>query len=287
MSGSAPGCWFDRAEEAARAIGTGPGGDPPVVGVVLGSGLGPFADRFDGARSVPYAEIPHFLPPTVPGHAGRLVLGRVAGVPVAILAGRIHPYEGHEPAQTVFPVRVLARLGVRTVILTNAAGGIEPNLMPGDLMLIEDHINFLGRNPLAGPNEDRLGPRFPDMTEAYDRGLRRLADETAVGVGLRVRHGIYAAMAGPSYETPAEIRMLDRIGAHAVGMSTVWEAIAASQAGLKVVGISCITNRAAGTGNGKLSHDEVLAVGDRVREDFFRLLLALIPRIARVTSPGS
>lgn len=252
----------------------------PRVGVVLGSGLGGFASRLTDRLEIPYETIPHWPVSTAEGHAGRLILGRLGELPVAVMAGRAHLYEGYRPDQVVFGVRVLGRLGARALVLTNAAGGINPAFQRGLLVLISDHINLQGANPLVGPNEESLGPRFPDMTEAYSIRLRQIARETAAELGIPVAEGVYAAMLGPSYETPAEIRFLRIIGADLVGMSTVPEVIAARHMGLSVLAISCVTNMAAGLAPGPLSHREVLETGEMVRDRLSRLLEALLPRIA-------
>ena len=252
----------------------------PRVGVVLGSGLGGFASRLADRLEIPYSAIPHWPVSTAEGHAGRLVLGRLGELPVAVMAGRAHLYEGYRPDQVVFGVRVLGRLGVRALVLTNAAGGINPAFQRGLLVLISDHINLQGANPLVGPNEESLGPRFPDMTEAYSARLRQIARETAAELGIPVAEGVYAAMLGPSYETPAEIRFLRTIGADLVGMSTVPEVIAARHMGIPVLAISCVTNMAAGLAPGPLSHREVLETGEMVRDRLSRLLEVLLPRIA-------
>jgi purine-nucleoside phosphorylase len=253
----------------------------PRVGLVLGSGLGSFAKKLKNRVAIPYEEIPHFpVPSGVVGHAGELVLGDVGRTSVAVLSGRVHFYEGRPMSEVVFPARVLARLGVSAVVLTNAAGGIRRTFKPGDLMLIADHINAFGTNPLIGPNEDSLGPRFPDMSAVYDPALRKLARETARKIGVPLREGVYLGNTGPSYETPAEIRASRVIGADAVGMSTVPEAIALRHAGVRVLGISTITNMAAGILPQPLDHAEVLATTKRVGERFVRLLTALVPEIA-------
>jgi purine-nucleoside phosphorylase len=249
------------------------------IGVVLGSGLGAFADTLDDPRETPYSQIPGWPASTAVGHAGKLVEGRIGSTEVIVLAGRAHLYEGYTPAQVVFGVRELARRGVRAVILTNAAGGINLNYHPGDLVLISDHINLLGSNPLTGPNDDALGPRFPDISEAYSRGYREIARAAGTEIGVTLAEGVYAAVPGPSYETPAEIRYLRTIGADLVGMSTVPEAIAANHAGMKVLGISCVTNMAAGILPQKLDHKEVLDTGARVRDTLVKLLLTVIPRL--------
>ncbi len=254
-------------------------GATPDVAVVLGSGLGAFTSRLDDAATVKYADIPHWPASHVVGHAGTLVVGTLRGRRVAALSGRAHLYEGHSPQTAAFATRVVGSLGVKTLILTNAAGGINLAFEPGTLMIIDDHINLMGSSPLAGPNDERFGPRFPDMTEAYSRRLRTAADEAARSRGLTVAHGVYAAMYGPSYETPAEIRFLRIIGADAVGMSTVPETIAARHMGLEVLGISCITNPAAGVLPQPLVHDEVMEVARRVQGEFSALLEAIIERL--------
>ncbi len=256
----------------------------PSVGVVLGSGLGAFADALEGPTAIPFSEIPHFPASTVAGHGGALVLGRCGAVPVAAMKGRVHFYEGYTLAEVVFPVRVLARLGVRTLLLTNAAGGVNTLFAPGDLMVIEDHINFLG-NPLLGPNEDALGPRFPDLSFAYDRRLAGRALEACAAAGVRGHRGVYLAMQGPSYETPAEIRMARVLGADAVGMSTVPEVIAARHAGMRVAALSCITNLAAGVSPRTLDHAEVLATGARVASALVQVLARLVAAAAEEKAP--
>ena len=254
----------------------------PAVGLVLGSGLGAFAERLKNRLAIPYEEIPHFpVPSGVVGHAGELVLGDVDSTPVAVLSGRVHFYEGRPMTDVVFPARALARLGVGAVVLTNAAGGVRRTFKPGDLMLLTDHINAFGTNPLIGPNEDSLGARFPDMSRVYDPGLRKLAKDTARSLRIPLREGVYLGNSGPSYETPAEIRAYRTLGADAVGMSTVPEAIALSHTGVRVLGISTITNMAAGILPKPLDHSEVLATTKKVGDRFVRLLTALVPKIGR------
>jgi len=269
----------ERLDEAAAVVR---GRTPlrPSIGVVLGSGLGAFADSLEEPVAVPFAEIPHFPASTVVGHSGSLVLGRSRGVPVAVLKGRVHFYEGYRLDEVVFPVRVLGRLGVRAVVLTNAAGAINSAYAPGDLMIIQDHVNLLG-NPLLGPNEEALGPRFPDMTEAYDPALRDAAEAACPAAGVRCHRGVYVSIPGPSYETPAEIRMFRTMGADAVGMSTVPEVIAARHMGMRVVGLSCLTNMAAGVTDGKLDHRDVLATGARMRAALLEVLARLVTEAAR------
>ncbi|NWL87368.1 MULTISPECIES: purine-nucleoside phosphorylase [unclassified Paenibacillus] len=251
----------------------------PEVGLILGSGLGILADHMEQAVSISYADIPHFPQSTVEGHAGELLIGQVQGKPIAMMKGRFHMYEGYGPELTAFPVRVMKELGVKTLLVTNAAGGVNTSFTPGDLMLISDHLNMTGKNPLIGANDDELGPRFPDMSQAYSRRLRELARSAADKLGFSLQEGVYAGLLGPSYETPAEIRMLRTLGADAVGMSTVSEVIVASHAGLEVLGISCISNMAAGILDQPLSHAEVMETTDRVREQFLRLVQTIIPQL--------
>ena len=246
----------------------------PVVGVVLGSGLGALAERIEERVSIPYEEIPEFPAPTVPGHAGRLVVGKLSGVTVAVLQGRSHLYEGASAGTVAFGVRLLAWFGVRSLLLTNAAGAVNPALAPGELVRITDHLNLTGANPLTGPSDERLGPRFPDMSEPYDARLGARLDACAARLGVGLRQGIYAGLAGPSYETPAEIRMLRTLGADLVGMSTVLEVIAARHAGVRVAALSVVTNLAAGLSAQALSHEEVLRAGAGAVERLERLLPA-------------
>jgi purine-nucleoside phosphorylase len=250
-----------------------------AAAVVLGSGLGSFADRVEEAVCIPYAEIPGFTPSGVAGHDGALVAGKLGGKALVVLRGRVHLYEGLPVSRVVFPVRVLARLGVPVLVLTNAAGGIYRNLGPGDVMLITDHINLTGQNPLTGPNPDALGPRFPDLGAVYDRALGEIASTAALRAGVELSSGVYAAMTGPSYETPAEVRMLAGFGAAAVGMSTVPEAIAACHAGMRVLAFSLIANMAAGITEGPLTHEEVLASCDRAGSKLERILLGVIEKL--------
>ena len=274
----AAGSTFDQVEAAAAAIRERCRAVPDTA-IVLGSGLGDFADSLIDAVTIPYEDLPHWPASKVVGHAGRLVIGKAAGKQVAALAGRAHFYEGHGLETVVFATRVMGRLGVKQIVLTNAAGGINTGFAQGALMIIDDHINLMGANPLVGPNDDRLGPRFPDMTEVYSTRLRGMADAAAKARGVAVTHGVYAALHGPSYETPAEIRYLRGIGADAVGMSTVPEAIAARHMGVEVLGISCITNMAAGILPQPLQHDEVLETARRVRGAFVSLLEGIIERL--------
>ena len=269
--------YFEQVEQAARLL-RGRLGTPPGIAIVLGSGLGAFADRLSEAVSVPYADIPHWPPARVVGHAGVLVAGTCGGRRVLTLSGRAHFYEGHGLPAVTFPTRVLGRLGVKTLLLTNAAGSINTSFRPGTLMVIDDHLNLMGSNPLIGPNDDRFGVRFPDMTLVYAPRLRAIADQAAAAAGLALRHGVYAGLHGPSYETPAEIRFLRAIGADAVGMSTVPEAIVARHMGVEVLGLSCITNPAAGVLPEPLDHGEVLQVAERVSGEFMALLEAIVAR---------
>lgn len=275
---------FDRAEAAAAAIRAALAAKPqlgiPEIAIVLGSGLGDFADALVDPVIVPYGDIPNFPQSTAIGHAGRLVIGKLGALTVAAMQGRVHQYEGYTSREAGFPVRVLGRLGVRKLVLTNAAGGINPAYSQGALVLLSDHINLQGANPLTGPNDDRFGPRFPGMSEAYDLRLRRLARDAAHELGYDLKEGVYAALSGPSYETPAEIRYLRAIGADLVGMSTVPEVIVARHMGLGVLAISCVTNMAAGLGDGEINHEEVLETGERVRSTFLALLTAILPQIA-------
>lgn len=270
--------WRLRLDEATALIRESRPGKPRV-GIILGSGLGAFAERVENPVSIPYAEIPGFARSSVVGHAGRLVLGEVAGVSVVVMQGRVHGYEGHSAADVVFPVRTLCRLGIEALVVTNAAGCIEPSWAAGDLMLISDHVNLSGMNPLVGANDDQLGPRFPDMSNAYWPAFRKAAHLAAETTGTPLREGVYACMSGPSYETPAEVRMLRHLGAHAVGMSTVHEVVAATHMGVRCCGISCMTNMAAGILDQPLSHDEVTETAAMVRERFIELLTDLVPRL--------
>lgn len=256
----------------------------PKIGLVLGSGLGAFADTLTDATRVAYAEIPSFPQSTAIGHAGRMVIGKAGDVPVAAMQGRVHQYEGYSAQEVTFPIRVFGRMGIQAVILTNAAGGINLSCSQGALVLINDHINLQGTNPLVGPNDDRFGVRFPDMTRAYSRAYRQIAREEAAKLNILLHEGVYAGLLGPSYETPAEISYLRRMGADLVGMSTVAEVIAARHMGLNVLAISCVTNMAAGILDQPLSHAEVMETGERVKATFEALLRAVLPRIARETS---
>jgi len=268
---------YERAQAAARLIRTRTDAVVPVA-IVLGSGLGAFAGDLTEATEIRYDEIPGFARSTVEGHAGRLVIGQVGGVTVAAMQGRFHFYEGYSLEEVTFPIRVLKLLGVRTLVLTNAAGTLKIEFTPGSLMVISDHLNLLGDNPLRGENDERFGPRFPDLTSVYARRLQDIVIAEADGMGLEVRRGIYAALAGPSYETPAEIHMLRGLGADVVGMSTVPEAIVARHMDMQVVGISCITNLAAGVSDKPIDHSQVMAIGERVRGDFTTLLSRIVGR---------
>jgi purine-nucleoside phosphorylase len=252
----------------------------PRVGVILGSGLGNVVDAIDVDTAIPYGEIPGAKASTVLGHQGRLILGRASGLPVAVMQGRVHFYEGYEMSEVMFLARVLGRLGIEKLIVTNAAGGINTDFVTGDLMLISDHINFMGVNPLRGPNIDDLGVRFPDMSDAYSEELRGIAREVADAQGLKLQEGVYLALSGPTYETPAEIRAFRVLGADAVGMSTAPEVIAASHMGIPVLGISCITNMAAGILKQKLTHQEVMDTTARVQKEFTGLVLGVLARFA-------
>jgi purine-nucleoside phosphorylase len=252
----------------------------PKIALVLGSGLGAFADEFESAAKIPYAKIPHFPRSTAIGHAGQLVLGKIDGVPVAGMQGRVHLYEGYSAKQVAFPIRVFQRMGVKALIVTNAAGGINLNYSEGALVALHDQINLQGANPLIGPNDDRFGPRFPDMTRAYDPEFRRFVAEAGKKLALNLHEGVYLALAGPNYETPAEIHAFRTLGADLVGMSTVPEVLAARHSGIRVLGISCVTNMAAGITGKQLTAEEVFETGAKVKHQFIALLRAIIPRIA-------
>lgn len=267
---------FARAERAAKFI-LSKTKLRPRIGLVLGSGLGGLADEFTGAARIAYQKIPHFPRSTAIGHAGNLIIGKVGTVAVAGMQGRVHLYEGYTARDVAFPMRVMARMGIRVVILTNAAGGINPVFSQGCLVVLSDHINLQAANPLIGPNDERFGPRFPDMTNAYAKAYREAALTEGKRLGISMHEGVYAALAGPSYETPAEIRYLRTIGADLVGMSTAPEVIAARHMGMKALGISCVTNMAAGMLDKPLDHKEVLETGERVKGQFVTLLRALIP----------
>ncbi len=269
---------FSRAEEAAQFV-LARTHERPRIAVVLGSGLGSFADELRDANTIPYANIPHFPTSTAIGHTGHLVIGSVEGVPLAVMRGRVHLYEGYSAQEVAFPIRALARMGIAAVVLTNAAGGINADYGKGALVVLRDHINLQGQNPLTGANDDRRGLRHPDMTDAYNAQFRCLAIEEARRIGSDVYEGVYAAVAGPSFETPAEIRFLRAIGADLVGMSTVPEVIAARHMGAEVLAISCVTNMAAGMTGEKITAEEVLETGENVRGKFLALLRAVLPKI--------
>lgn len=276
---------FTRAETAAAFIHSQTA-LRPRIGLVLGSGLGAFADELVNATRIPYAKIPTFPHSTAVGHAGQLVIGKTGDLPVAVMQGRVHLYEGLPAGEVAFPVRVLGRMGVRALILTNAAGGINTEYGQGALVMIRDHINLQGQNPLVGANDERLGPRFPDMSYTYTKRYREIALEEAKNLSIPPREGIYVALLGPSYETPAEIRYLRAIGADLVGMSTAPEAIAARHMGMNVLAISCVTNMAAGVLDQALNHEEVLETGRRVMGQFIGLIRAVLPRISAELAKG-
>jgi purine-nucleoside phosphorylase len=251
----------------------------PRIGLVLGSGLGAFADEIAGATRIEYRNIPNFPRSTAIGHAGRMVIGKVADVPVAVMQGRVHLYEGYSPREVIFPMRVMARMGIRAVLVTNAAGGINTNFKQGCLVVLREHINLQGTNPLIGPNDEGFGVRFPDLTQVYWKPYQAAALQEGKRLGIEITEGVYAAFTGPSYETPAEIRFLRTIGADLVGMSTVPEVIAAAHMGIRVLGISCVTNMAAGILDQPITTEEVMETGERVKADFVALLRAVIPRM--------
>ena len=271
----------DEVKEAASFL-AGRSRLRPALGLVLGSGLGSFARELQEAETIPYTDIPHFPFSTVEGHAGHLMIGSCLGVPLAIMVGRVHAYEGYTAQQVVFPARVLSAFGIKTLVVTNAAGAVNTAFRPGELMVISDQLNLTALNPLQGSEDKELGPRFIDMTEGYHPKLQTTCDAAGRAIGLQLRKGVYAGLLGPSYETPAEIRMLRTIGADAVGMSTVLEVIAANQMGTKVLGISCLTNMAAGVLPGKLDHAEVMQTGEKVLGVFTELLQQLIPKLAKL-----
>jgi purine-nucleoside phosphorylase len=270
---------YERAQEAARVIRSRTDVETPVA-IVLGSGLGAFAEDLTEATQILYDEIPGFARSTVEGHAGRLVIGKAGGATVAAMQGRFHFYEGYSLQDVTFPMRVLKLLGVSTVVLTNAAGTLNIEFSPGSLMVISDHLNLLGDNPLRGENDERFGPRFPDLTSVYARSLQDLVIDEAKAMRVEVRRGVYAALSGPSYETPAEIVMLRALGADVVGMSTVPEAIVARHMNMRVIGISCITNLAAGVSNEPIDHSQVMAIGQQVRGSFTTLLNRIVKRLS-------
>jgi len=275
-----------RAEQVARVITARVPGLNPRIGLVLGSGLGGLGDRFEPAAELPYSELPGFPEPAVQGHAGVLVLGSLAGVPTVAMRGRAHLYEGHPVQEATFPIRVLAALGVRALFLSNAAGAINPEFKPGELMVIRDHINLMGQNPLVGRPVSG-DPRFPDLSAAWDPGLREVLHAAALATGVKLREGVYAAVLGPSFETPAEIRMLERMGADAVGMSTVPELITARARGVRCFGVSCLTNYAAGIGSQPLDHQEVIETTERVANEFQDLVMAAVAAADRQITAAS
>jgi purine-nucleoside phosphorylase len=272
--------WARRALEAANAIRRRADRTPDAA-IILGSGLGAVADHVRADAVIPFAEVPHFPRTSVEGHHGRLIIGTLDDRAVAVMQGRAHLYEGYTIAEVAFPVRVLSALGAPILIVTNASGGLNRHFAAGDLMVIADHINFMGTNPLVGPNEDGLGPRFPDMSEAYDRLLIALAEAAAAETGVALRKGVYIGVLGPSYETPAELRMMARWGADAVGMSTVHEVITARHIGMRVLGLSAITDMATGEGQVKVTHEDVLATGRRIEPEFVKLLRRIVSRLPR------
>lgn len=274
----------DRASEAARYIRANAPGRTPRIAVVLGSGLGRVAEAVEDGIEIPYSEIPHFVRSTVQGHAGKLIIGSCGGVDVVLMKGRVHFYEGYSMEEVTVPVRVFSLMGIRSLILTNAAGGTAPHLSPGSLMAITDHINLMGENPLRGPNDERFGPRFPDMTGVYTPSYVEAAHEIAREIDAVLFEGVYMALRGPTYETPAEIRMMRKLGADAVGMSTVPEATVARHCGMKVLAISCITNVAAGLTSAEINHSDVMTVGERAGKQLGELIVRVIPRIVSTDS---
>ncbi len=275
---------YDKASEAARYVLAQAQGRVPRAAVVLGSGLGSVADAINDAVEIPYNEIPHFVTSTVQGHDGKLIIGSCDGVDVVLMKGRVHFYEGYSMEEVTLPVRVFSLMGIQTLVLTNAAGGTALHLKPGSLMAITDHINMMGENPLQGPNDERFGPRFPDLTAVYTRAYVEAAHEVAREIGVVLSEGVYMALRGPSYETPAEIRMMRKLGADAVGMSTVPEAIVARHCGMSVFAISCITNVAAGLTASEISHNEVMEVGERAGKQLAELIVRLISRLVSANS---
>ncbi|MFC0014738.1 purine-nucleoside phosphorylase [Allobacillus sp. GCM10007490] len=270
---------MNQIEEAKQFIQQKLNKQEPNIGLILGSGLGVLADYIEEPTTIPYEQIPHFPKSTVAGHEGQLVIGELEGQTVLAMQGRFHYYEGYPMEAVTFPVRVMHALGIEQLIVTNAAGGINENFEPGDLMIIQDHINMMGTNPLIGPNPDELGPRFPDMSQAYSKSLRNLAEETANELGQTIRKGVYVGNSGPTYETSSEVKMLRILGGDAVGMSTVPEVIVANHSGMKVLGISCISNMAAGILDQPLSHEEVIETTERVREDFIQIVRSILKKM--------
>lgn len=270
---------YERASEAARYIGAKSVNHTPRAAIVLGSGLGGAADAVTDAVDIPYTEIPYFVSSTVEGHAGRLIIGSCGGVDVIVMKGRFHFYEGYSMEEVTFPIRVFSLMGIRTLLLTNAAGGVASNLWPGALMIITDHINLTGDNPLRGPNDDRFGPRFPDMSAVYTPAYIEVIQDIARESGITLAEGVYMGLRGPSYETPAEVKMVRALGGDAVGMSTVAEAIIARHCGMKVLAVSCITNVAAGLTDEEIDHNEVMAVGARAGHQLSELIVQAVPRL--------
>lgn len=278
---------YDRASEAARYIGAKAQQRAPRLAIVLGSGLGGVADAITDAVEIPYEEIPHFMRSTVEGHAGRLIIGSCGGVEVAVMKGRFHFYEGYSMQESTLPIRVFGLMGIRTLVLTNAAGGASDHLDAGSLMLITDHINMMGDNPLRGPNDERFGPRFPDMTNVYTPGLIAVAHEVSREMGINLKEGIYLGLRGPCYETPAEVRMMRDLGADALGMSTVPEAIVARHMGMNILALSCITNIAAGMSQREIAHKEVMEVGARAGRELAELIIKLAPHLLSHEAEGA
>jgi purine-nucleoside phosphorylase len=270
---------YDRASEAARYISAKAAERMPRAAIVLGSGLGGVADAITDAIEVPYDEIPYFVRSTVEGHAGKMIIGSLSGVNVVAMKGRFHFYEGYSMEEVTLPIRVFALMGIKTIVLTNAAGGTAPYLSPGSLMLITDHINMMGDNPLRGPNDERFGVRFPDMTAAYTPAYIEIAHDVAREIGVKLAEGVYLGLRGPTYETPAEVRMYAKLGGDALGMSTVGEVIVAHHSGMKVLAISCITNVAAGLTRNQINHEEVMEVGARAGRQLGELILRVVPRL--------
>ncbi|WP_420795516.1 purine-nucleoside phosphorylase [Halalkalibacillus sediminis] len=270
---------LEQVKESQQWIESKLNGDKPQIGLILGSGLGVLAEEIQNATTIKYGEIPNFPQSTVAGHKGQLVVGELKGKTVIAMQGRFHYYEGYTMQQVTFPVRVMKALGVEKLLVTNAAGGINQSFNPGDLMLINDHINQMGDNPLIGKNDDELGPRFPDMSQPYDRELINLARETADSLNIQTQEGVYVGNTGPTYETASEVKMLRTLGGDAVGMSTVPEVIVANHAGLRVLGISCISNMAAGILDQPLTHDEVIETTEKVRDDFIQLVQAIVQKV--------
>jgi len=270
---------YDRAAEASRYILSKAQNRTPRLGVVLGSGLGGVADAVEDGVEIPYSEIPHFVTSTVQGHEGKLIIGSCQGVDVVLMKGRMHFYEGYSMEEVTLPVRVFRLMEIRSLILTNASGGVAPHLSTGSLMALTDHINLMGENPLRGQNDERFGPRFPDMTGVYTPAYLEAAHEVAREIGVVLHEGVYMALRGPTYETPAEIRMMRKLGADAVGMSTVPEATVARHCGIKVLAISCITNVAAGLSNAEINHEEVMSVGKHAGKQLAELIVRVVPRI--------